>query len=394
MTRCRFFLLLAVAVASGPLWATDKACQDTLPESPRWFDRAQGYFSAKACGPAIWFDRFFGDQREEEVASALVRIIPQAQYTDLDYDEYRVRFKASVNLPNLSDRLSLVFDDNVESDSELLPGETAHELPEQNVPKQASAAMRYLVKFKNTSRADFDLGLRSQARVFARARYVKHWLPEHWLQLRYTQAFIFQDGPGWSEYSLLEAEHPMNNGRLFRVSTQLGLSQEFDGLLVREGVQLMRQVNKDRAISYNAFGVFEEEPEWRDQSYSVSVRYRQRLFRPWFFVEVEPFMDWARDHEFRSNPGIVLRAEFWFGDDGQNQSRPSAQETVIGPPDSGQETAATSESQTQMQTTETGGPRMQAPSEQPPVVITPTELPAETVTSPSDVPVADPAASQ
>lgn len=354
MTCCRLVLLLALAGIAFPVMAADVACQDALPESPRWFDRAQGYFSARACGPAIWFDRFFGDQREEEVASALVRIIPQAQYSDIGYDEYRVRFKASVNLPNLSERLSLVFDDDATADPELMPGETDHNVDGQGVSERASAAFRYLVRLGDASRADFDVGLRAKAKIFTRARYVKHWLPEAWLQLRYTQTFVFEDGPGWSESSLLEAEHPMEHGRLLRFSSSLSLSEEYDGLRLREGLQLMRQVNQDRAISYNAFAFLEEEPEWRDQGYSLSVRLRQRLYRPWFFVEVEPFLDWNRDYDFQTNPGIVLRTEFWFGD----RSRA----------DRGARKAARQD--------ETKSPA------------------AVDITSPSDVPVADPAASQ
>lgn len=319
--RSRCVLLLLVLSAPAVAGAT-APCGNAPTGHARWFDHAQGYFSERACVPAVWFDRFFGDEREDDVASAFVRVIPSAQYSQRDGFEYGVRFKARVSLPNLRDRfsresLSLVVDDTDEDDS-LLPGEADRPGGTPGLREGTSAALRYLVRLGDGSRFDIDLGLRS-LKFFARARYVTSWQHSPILQTRYTQSFQFLDGDGFGETSLIEVERILRSDTLLRWSTQATVSEVANGLALREGVQVRHQLDPDRAISWGIATTINSDPAWKANSYSASVRYRQRMFRPWFFVEAEPYLDWIRADRFNTNPGIALRVEFWFGDTGRRR---------------------------------------------------------------------------
>lgn len=308
-TRCRSPWALPALLLASALAQADDRCSGDHRDNPRWFDRAQGYFSMRACTPAVWFDRFFGDQREDDIASVFVRVIPTAEYSDRDQWSTRVPVKARVNLPNLENRFSLVFDDSGASG---LPGDEA-----ANTGRFAggtSAMLRYLARLTDDSRTDIDVGLRSQLKFFARARYATRAELTPLTQTRFTQSFYFQDGEGFGETSQAELEYLPYEDVLVRWTTRATIAEHVNGLELVDGVRVFHQIDTDRAVSWGVSATTNSLPSWRSTSYYASVRYRRRIFRPWFFVEAEPFVAWDRSDHFDTNPGIVLRAEVWLGD--------------------------------------------------------------------------------
>lgn len=299
------------------------ACQGTM-EDLRWFDRAQGYWSERACVPAVWFDRFFGGGRAEDVATALVRVIPSVQYSDREFTETGIRMKAKVNLPAFERRLSVIVNDDDEADSGLLPGEVERPQQANAVGRSSSLAFRYLLQ----THIDLDVGLRSELKLLTRIRYRHNWHHRPGLDTRFTQSAYFRDGEGFGESSLVEVERMLAEDMLLRWSTQATVSEAANGLELREGLQLYRQIDQDRAISWNIAASIKSDPAWKAETYATSIRYRQRAFRSWFFYEVEPFVDWIRADGFNTNPGIAFRIEFWFGDTGATRSAPAAVETL------------------------------------------------------------------
>ena len=46
--------------------------------------------------------------------------------------------------------------------------------------------------------------------------------------------------------------------------------------------------------------------------YTLSYRYRFNALREWLFFEIEPFIEWPKDENFTTTPGIALRIEGFF----------------------------------------------------------------------------------
>lgn len=302
-------------------------------EDARWFDRAQGYWSERACAPAVWFDRFFGGGRSDDVATALVRVIPSFQYSDREFTETGVRLKAKVRLPQIEQRLSVVINDDDEAETGLLPGEVERPQQANAQSRSSSMAFRYLYDTHRRWRVDADVGLRSELKLLARLRYRNEWTLRPGLQTRFTQSVYFLDGEGFGETSLVEFERLLAEDMLLRWSTQATVSEQANGLELREGLQLLRQVDADRALSWNLAATVNSDPAWKAGSYVTSVRFRQRAFRSWMFFEVEPFIDWIREDRFNTNPGVAFRVEIWLGDTGAaaGSRRPEPEAFPAGP---------------------------------------------------------------
>jgi hypothetical protein len=304
----------AMPPAAAPISLPVNPCAGQAMDDPRWFDRAQGFFSQRACTPATWFDRFFGGERSDDVASALVRVIPSVAFSEHDFTDSGVRVRARFNLPNLRDRFNVVVNEDSDEEDGLLQGETQR--PQQaNAPgRESSAALRYLVRLAGRSGADVDVGLRGQAKLYTRARYYYLWEHSPVLQSRITQSLFFRDGEGFGESTRYEVERLLAEDLLLRWTTLGTVSEELDGLELLEGMQLLRQIDRRRALSWNLSMTVSPQPVWRTSAYATSVRFRQRAFRPWFFFEIEPFVDAERSKGFRPNPGIAFRLEFLIGD--------------------------------------------------------------------------------
>ena len=56
-----------------------------------------------------------------------------------------------------------------------------------------------------------------------------------------------------------------------------------------------------------------EDTEKNYQIYSAGLRYRQSLFRPWFFVEFWPFLAWPEERDYKTTFAARLRLEVNFG---------------------------------------------------------------------------------
>lgn len=299
------------------------------PVAARWFDRAQGYFSQRACTPATWFDRFFGGERtDDQVASALIKVVPSVQFSEQDFTDSGVSLHGRVNLPNLRDRLNIVINEDADEQQGLLRGEVQRPQQANASGRESTAALRYLFRLAGRSGADIDVGLRSQAKFYTRARYYYGWQHSPVLESRITQSLYFRDGEGFGETTRYEVERMLAEDMMLRWTSQATVSEKANGLEFRDGVQVLRQIDRRRAISWGVAMTVNSDPAWKANAYASSVRFRQQAFRPWLFFEVEPFIDAARVNGFTPNPGIAFRMEIWLGDAGSTAST----EAPVAPP--------------------------------------------------------------
>ena len=55
-------------------------------------------------------------------------------------------------------------------------------------------------------------------------------------------------------------------------------------------------------------------PSYKEEQVLLSMRYKRNVLRPWLFVEIEPFLLWLREENFRTSVGIAMRLEVHFPD--------------------------------------------------------------------------------
>ncbi|MFN3713378.1 MAG: hypothetical protein ACK4SX_06955 [Alcanivoracaceae bacterium] len=290
---------------------------DVLP----LLDRTHGAMSRGVCWPSQWFDRFFSspDDINHGEAGTLIRVIGATRWQDNDDTGNEVRVRASVDLPNLSQRFSLVFRNDDDIDSDFAAGtDTRPETVGANTDSTFRAALRWAARQTERDSIDVEVGLRSELKTFIRGRY-RITLPmpgDKWV-FRFTEAIYWKDEIGFGTESRFEFGRPLTTRTVLRLTTEAELSEELHqqglGWDLDQSVAVYYRINRKSAVQYTVGAQGFTEPSANVEVWRTSVRYRRNVWRPWLFWELEPFVLWPRIDDYDAISGVVFRLETQFG---------------------------------------------------------------------------------
>jgi hypothetical protein len=78
-------------------------------------------------------------------------------------------------------------------------------------------------------------------------------------------------------------------------------------------VTLAQPLDPDRALVYSWINSFQTSPTNELVQELFVFSYRQRFWKPWLFLEIDPQVRYPRDRGFAYTPGILFRLEMVFG---------------------------------------------------------------------------------
>jgi len=306
-TALRFFLILAVFILPGSAaWAQQSEstsdctsdCEDET--STLWLDRSHTYVSNKADDMAQWMDRFFGVRRAElEAANSTLRL--QLGYNwDEQESSTDIRLRGKLYLPRISERVSLVFND--EDQANLEAGSLDQIV--RNQDDSNSVALEYNLTDHPERRLDIRLGLRDiyKLKTGLRYRYLDPY-GDNTLG-RYIEELYFIDGEGFGSLTRLEFDHLLSPYRLVRWSNRFRFSEDTHGVDWGTKLSLNTRAGEKTAVSYYAFYNGETRPQLITD-YGLGLNYRQNFFRQWLFYEVEPTYSWRRESVEVNREGVL-----------------------------------------------------------------------------------------
>ncbi|MDH3998455.1 MAG: hypothetical protein OET90_06410 [Desulfuromonadales bacterium] len=305
--------LLILAIWASSCFADHEQSQQE--QEPDFMDETHEMISEQITAPSIWFDEFFQDQRtDDEPAGTLVRlrgsmIVEEGEGVDFDGN-----IKARLKLPNLKRRFHLIFT----SEDDELGSKTVKDAridEELGESKSNTLALQYTqkrtakVNVSHRVRVETDGGLNPQVR--SRVRYRKPLTEQTVLTLE--QAVFWEDEDGFGAESRFDFDYLLDDKELIRTSARGVMSEESDGLEWAARLQWLKSFSHKRAVSVAAYTVGETEPKSEVTEYGTFVKYRQRIYKEWLFVEVKPEVNWQRKNDFNSSGKMTLTLEIQFG---------------------------------------------------------------------------------
>ncbi len=303
--------------------ATKSDCVDDSASNEAILDRTQRTVHEVVNGTTRWFAGFFGESQLNDAGH-----VSRGRMTVGGFWDQRDNFKARVNLrarfalPALKNRTRLVLgrgdtddfiDGTEEHIAEGLPGSFDDDRDDD-----------WLVGFGysrsgNLARG-FDLGVgvkvASPLEPFVRITY--RWYRSYgdtWLLRIRPRAFSQRErGTGLTLQS--DLDRIINPNLLLRWANSLAVENEVEGLGWRSDLIAYQALSNNRAFSYSIFALGEAEADVQVQNYGLELRYRQRLAREWFFIQLSTGLSWPRElleEERESNFGIGVMFEMQFG---------------------------------------------------------------------------------
>jgi hypothetical protein len=270
-------------------------------------------------GTAVWLDSFFGDERyEAESNLSQLKIRFEAfreSGTGMDYR--RPNFDLRWVLPQLRHRTRLVIsgDPTVDYDATAIQPGTPVGQPPPGGTGTVTTALQYVPV--DTKRSNFSIraGIKLndgklQLLLGPRYRYLIHLDP--W-DLRFTQEVIWTTDIGWQSRTRVDYERPLPQGLFFRSSLEGLWTEKVHGYPYALSLLLLHPLDPDRAVQYEWINSFQTRPTDQLVEEMLVFRYRQRFWKEWMFLEINPQVRFPRDRGFEFTPGILFRLEIVFG---------------------------------------------------------------------------------
>ncbi len=285
---------------------------DTYNYQKQWYDETQIFLNSTLCQPVLWFDDFFSNDRvfDDGVPGTYIRLRNDFIYDEENHFEFKMGISASLVLPGFKNRLRLTFSNEDDEDlRDIIPG---------NGEDTANSLGLQLDLFQNLH-TKFNVSFNLKPRLRFRYR-VEYPVDEH-LRLRLTQE-VQREKSVVSARTKFDAEHSFLEWLIFRSSTELELSEEYDGYDWAQAFVVFQRVNKKASLSYETSIKGISHPRFMDTNYRVAVRYKQNFHRHWLFYEVVPELTWPItlsdnrkivEKERRSKWQLLFRLEIHFG---------------------------------------------------------------------------------
>lgn len=288
--------------------------QDKLEEyDEEWVEDFHERVSEGVYQSALWFDNFFTEedcQQKNPSANARIKLewAPKAR----DWQEFKVRFRLKVKLPHFSNKMDLILSDNDENTNNQLPLESINSRP-QTEEEHFAAAVRYVYIKDSRQLTDTRLGI-SGGDIFLRTRYVRRftWQENHSVKVEPSAYYFLDDG--WGSKLLLEYDYQLSKQAQFRINYSTRGSQAYSGIKWKHGMYKLNQIDSTTASLFGlqVEGVRNSDRGFVIDKYTLSYRYRFNAYKKWLFFEVEPFMEWPEERNYKTTPGIALRIEGYF----------------------------------------------------------------------------------
>ncbi len=236
-----------------------------------------------------------------------------------DEFEAKVRLKLRVVLPRTEQRLRLLLSTE-ESDNDSTQNQAGLEAEtnDQNV----ALALRLVRSFKDRVRLKFDIGTRqrdSQLQLFGRISASNTMeLPFGWEQ-RISNNFFLYSASGYQNKFKLEYRRPFTSrdNVFFRSATSIEGNNGVSGVSINETIGFYVDVSDRTVVAFE--GLYDyvtsknEETNTRYLGSEYRIRFRQNIWRPYFFYEIWPTVSFPATSDFELEYGGLARIELLFG---------------------------------------------------------------------------------
>ena len=315
-------------------------------EDGNWVDDGHEYIGSKADDLAIYLDRFFGTPLEDlESADTTIRFVTRFQWDEDRGEDIKFRLRGNVHLPRINERLSLVFNAEDEDYRGGNPDEDSNE---------AGFQFRASNEENKRSRFDFTLSFSSGVNLKPGIRYrFKDDLGETG-RFRYTGRAAYSDKDRFHHKHLFDFDKQTGETSLARWSTRFERGERSEGTEWRTLISWRYGYSLDSAVAVVLGITGETDPEnpdevgpgteWPSEPYDDGslitnfgggLRFRNRLYKDWLFVEFEPGYVRRQRHHYDERHGVFygrLNFEIIFnrGREGQASTPPEDRPEVAG----------------------------------------------------------------
>lgn len=310
--------------------ADDRDQQATQPERAETekpdealLDRTQRTLYEVIENTTRWFDGFFGQSplsEGEHVSQGTLRF--SGLWDQRDGFEPRFNLRARFALPALEDRARLILGHGDTED--MIDGTTNEAVESLPGSFDTNRDDEWLIGLGFNRSGDISRGLDVGVGVRITSppdpyvnvtyRWAETW-DNSW-SFRSRARTFWQNRRGTGVTLDSDLNYAVNPTLILRWASNFGVEDRVEGLGWRNDIIAYQGLSNNRGLAYGVFAQGETAAEVELQNIGVDLRYRQRLAREWFFIELAIGVSWPRefvDEQRESNFGAGVTFEMRFG---------------------------------------------------------------------------------
>lgn len=300
-------LLLMAVVPSNLAIATEAETQD--PPEYDWLDKSQLYVTESGDALARWLDGFFGvPVADIESASSILRLATVVDFDEHEGDDARLKARGKLQLPNLSKRFSLVFSG--------ADGDVSDNLATSREERgDDQVGLQYVLKERRRHRFDLFGGVRAGLKAKAGVRYRFQYAPSESFFHRFSEELAYDQDDKAISTTRLDLNYLLDDNSMTRWGNRLRYGEETDGVEWRSQLSWRERISDRRAITYFVGINGITDPNKLIKSYGPGLRYRQKVFRDYLFLDLSPAYGWRKkdaDSDRQGAWSFEIQLEMFF----------------------------------------------------------------------------------
>ncbi len=273
----------------------------------------------------IQLDDFFSaDEAPGEVNKSWARL----RLDTIENSQQDLNFKASVKLrivlPRAQQRFRLLLssDDDGQSDSDGGASDVNSVSGNQSEDRNVSLALRFIRTARKSSSLNFDLGVRARdqkVQLFARISATnRQELGSGWTS-RISNDWFHYSSSGYENKLRFDFRRQLfvRGAVFFRTSTGFNWRKGRKGAGIGETLGVYSELSPTSALAVEALASYSTalngENLRRYEGAELRLRFRQNIWRPWFFYEVWPTIYWPSTNDYEPVYGGLIRIEVVIG---------------------------------------------------------------------------------
>lgn len=272
-------------------------------EGRHWLDESHSYVVTHADNIAEWMNQFFGDVRTEEDAPySTLRLRFEQEWDQENHFDSDIKLRGKVYLPNLNERISLLFNEDDTSKT----GQDDLLIDERDTTQKVT--VQYRARDKDRYKIDYRVGIRSNLNLKTSVRYLYEYPLMETLIGTASEEILYLGGDGFASKTRLELDKILSEDKIIQWHNKIEWQENEPGVIWISSISLDKKLSETTAFSYFAGVTGETRPDNIISEYYVGVRYRQNMFRPWLFGEVQPSYRWTKPYAGaeRENAAVIL----------------------------------------------------------------------------------------
>lgn len=255
---------------------------------------------------ASWLDNIASDTNStKDVASANGYLQMGWMPRTADWSELDPKFKVYLSLPRWNEKVALVLD-NDDEDELKLDYESSSIGTDPDTEK-VNIAIQYVKQFGDIIKVKYRAGI-SRSQLYARSEIKHRWLnASNAITLVPRLDYFSQDG--WAPSIKGSMIYPLSDSILsFSASWQKVQKEDYSRQKI--GFYHISSSGKTKEL---VSGIQYYNNERSFERLNVSIRQRNLIYKDWMFFELEPFVEFKQENDYRREFGLAIRLIAYYG---------------------------------------------------------------------------------